>query len=335
MKYFYIVLLLFSNLFASAPIDSLIFKNGDVMVGEVKSMDRGVVIIETDYSDSDFQIEWAEIKKIKTQSIYMVTLEDGRKYYGSLSTTPELTITIIAGGTILVECPIKDIVHLGQYKTKYLDRISASIDIGFSLTKANNLRQYNSRSSIGYRTRKWSTEASLNSLNSTQKDVEPIRRVEGAINFRYILPKRWYPTVTISTLTNTEQKLDFRLNAQIGMGRYIIRTNSSYWGASIGVNRNLERFSNETEDRNSWEGYMGTELNLYDIGDLSLLTNIVVYPGITEHGRWRSDFTFDIKYDLPLDFYIKLGFTFNYDNRPAEGADELDYVFQTGLGWEW
>ena len=234
-----------------------------------------------------------------------------------------------------MECPIEDIVNLGQYKTKFLDRISASIDIGFSLTKANNLRQINSRSSIGYRTRKWSTEASFNSLNSTQDDVEPIRRVEGNVNFRYILPKRWYPTVTISTLTNTEQKLDFRLNAQIGMGRYIIRTNYSYWGASIGVNRNIERFSNETEDRNSWEGYMGTELNLYDIGDLSLLTNIVVYPGITEQGRWRSDFTFDIKYDLPLDFYIKAGFTVNYDNQPAEGADELDYVFQTGIGWEW
>ena len=136
-------------------------------------------------------------------------------------------------------------------------------------------------------------------------------------------------------MTDTEQKLDFRLNAQIGMGRFIMRTNHSYWGGSIGVNRNIERFTNETEDRNSWEGYVGSELNLYDIGDLSLLTNIIVFPGITERERWRADFTFDIKYDLPLDFYIKLGFTVNYDNRPAEGASDLDYIFQTGLGWEW
>ena len=44
---------------------------------------------------------------------------------------------------------------------------------------------------------------------------------------------------------------------------------------------------------------------------------------------------FDTKYDLPMDFYIKLGFTLNYDNQPVEGAPEADYVFSTGFGWSW
>ena len=48
-----------------------------------------------------------------------------------------------------------------------------------------------------------------------------------------------------------------------------------------------------------------------------------------------SDFTLDTKYDLPYDFYIKIGFTINYDNKPAQGASETYYVFQTGFGWEW
>jgi hypothetical protein len=47
------------------------------------------------------------------------------------------------------------------------------------------------------------------------------------------------------------------------------------------------------------------------------------------------DFAFDTKYDLPLDFYIRLGLTLNYDNQPVEGAGETDYVFQTSFGWEW
>lgn len=61
----------------------------------------------------------------------------------------------------------------------------------------------------------------------------------------------------------------------------------------------------------------------------------MAYPGITAKERFKSDFTLDTKYDLPYDFYIKIGLTINYDNRPAEGASELDYVFQTGFGWEW
>ena len=43
----------------------------------------------------------------------------------------------------------------------------------------------------------------------------------------------------------------------------------------------------------------------------------------------------DVKYDLPLDFYVKGGFTLNYDNQPTVGAGEVDYVLNTGFGWEW
>ena len=74
---------------------------------------------------------------------------------------------------------------------------------------------------------------------------------------------------------------------------------------------------------------------MFNTGDLSLLTNIVAYPSFTESGRWRTDFKFDAKYDLPLDFYIKMGLTVNYDNQPAPGSPETDYIFHTGFGWEW
>ena len=81
------------------------------------------------------------------------------------------------------------------------------------------------------------------------------------------------------------------------------------------------------------EGFLGTELNLYDIGDLNLLTSIVVYPTIisdesVESGRVRTDFRFDAKYDdiFIEDFYVRAGFTLNYDNRPAEAGSEVDYT---------
>ena len=90
------------------------------------------------------------------------------------------------------------------------------------------------------------------------------------------------------------------------------------------------------------EGFLGTELNLFDIGDLTLLTSIIVYPTIisdesVESGRFRSDFRFDAKYDdiFTKDFYIRAGFTLNYDNRPVEAGKEVDYIFTTGFGWKW
>jgi hypothetical protein len=92
---------------------------------------------------------------------------------------------------------------------------------------------------------------------------------------------------------------------------------------------------NDTPENKSWEGYFGAELNLFDTGDLDLFMKISAYPGITEKGRWCSDGSLNIKYDLPLDFYIKLGGSLNYDIQPSDEASDLDYVSTIGFGWEW
>ncbi len=315
--------------------DSLVFKNGNFMVGEIKSMDRGVFLIETDYSDDDFKFEWSQIYAIKTSSLFFITLTDGTKYYGTIESTAAPEGRILAIDNRIIECDLNDIVNLQQLKKTFWDRLYASIDLGLSLAKANDLKQYTSRSTIGYRAEKWNADATFNTFFSTQSNAEDIERSDGKLNYFYVFPMRLYGIATFTMASNTEQKLDLRVNAQLGVGRFFIRTNDAYWGAKIGANRNIERYSSDTEDRNTWEGLLGTELNLYDIGDLSLFASIAAYPGITEKKRLRADFNLDTKYDLPYDFYIKIGLTVNYDNRPAEGAGETDYVFQTGFGWEW
>lgn len=329
------IVLILVPVLAHSQNDSLVFRNENVLVGEIKSLERGVLQIETDYSDSDFKIEWLNIEYIHTETKFFITLSDESNYYGILKSVSGTETQLIMPDSQSVTCKTEDIVGLIQLKENVWDRLFASIDVGFSKTKANNLTQFTTRSTLGYQARRWSIESSFNSLFSDQDSLERIERSDAALSYRYVLPSKWYSIVSITGASNTEQKLDLRLNALFGLGRFFIRTNSSYWGVRLGVNRNIERYSNDSPDRNTWEGNLGTELNLYDIGDLNLLLSLLAYPGITEKGRLRSDFTFDMKYDLPYDFYIKIGTTINYDNRPAEGADEADYVLQTGFGWEW
>jgi hypothetical protein len=318
-----------------AQNDTLLFKNGNIIVGEIKSMNHGVLQIETDYSDTDFQIEWHQVSVIKTSILFFITLTDESKYYGTLRSDAEGKVSILSGGVKSAECDLNEIVYLQQLRKGFWDRLYASIDLGSSLTKANDLRQWTSRSTLGFRTEKQYIEATFNTLRSTQKETDPIERSDGRLNYLRVLVIRWYSIATVSLASNTEQKLDMRMNLQLGAGRFLVRTNSAYWGINLGLNRNVEKYTGDTPNRNTWESYLGSELNLYDIGDLSLLTKLMAYPGLTEKGRLRADFNLDTKYDLPFNFYIKIGLTVNYDNRPAEGAAETDYVFQTGFGWEW
>jgi len=314
--------------------DSLIFKKGNRIMGEIKGMDRGVLTIETDYSKNDFTIEWVEIKEVYTKTQFLITLTNGDRLLGTLAMDSS-EIRIKTADNISHDYPLSSIVTLKTVEDKFWDRMHASLSLGYSLTKAQNLQQITLRSSVSYVTQRSVSDFSFNNFTSTQDDAARIERRDGGINFNYFLPKDWYIPISGTFLSNTEQKINLRLLGKVGIGKYVIHSNRAYWGFSAGTNVNYEDFDDESGGNTSWEGFVGTELNLFDTGDLSLRTRLVGYPSLTESGRMRADFTFDTKYDLPMDFFIQLGFTLNYDNRPVEGAPEADYVFQTTFGWTW
>ena len=354
MNKFYITffLLFVIHCVSYAQKDTIILNNGDVIVGDLKSMDRGILTIEPSYSDSDFKIKWEDIKEMKTTQRYLITLSDGRRINGTFSSTGDGKILIDNEDGEDLTVDQSEVVNISSVDSGFLSRLSANIDFGFSLTKANNQQQLNGNLRMDYLADKWSSNLYYNTLLTTQDNVADIERNDAGLGFHYFLPADWNLSAELDLLSNTEQSLDLRTTAKIGVGNYVIHTNSSYWNLSAGVAYNSETFSSvinpddgppsTAPKRNSIEGFIGTELNLYDIGDLNLLTNIVVYPTIVsdpnvESGRIRTDFRLDAKYDdiFIKDFYIRAGFTLNYDNRPVEAGKEVDYIFTTGFGWEW
>jgi hypothetical protein len=322
----------------NAQSDSLTFFNGNYIVGEVKNMDRGVLTVETDYSDKDFTVEWEKIKEIYTATYFLITLSDGRRYNGYVNTTGPGKITITTSDGQSVNVIQDDIVWLEDVDKGFWSQLYASIDIGFDITKANNLRQVSTQAKVGYMAARWNLDGTYNSLFSKQDETDDTKRNDGGVGFKYFLPHDWYPLINVNFLSNTEQKLKLRSTAMAGAGNYIIHTNRTYWGFAAGTNFKDEVYSVDTIARKeSWEGFFGSELNIFDIGDLNLFTKMYVYPSFTEAGRWRTDFNFDAKYEMPFDddFYIKFSVTVNFDNQPVEGAGKTDYLLHSGFGWSW
>ena len=336
-----------------AQNDTLYLNNGDMIVGDLKDMDKGVLTIEPSYSDSDFKITLEDIAEMKAYQRYLITLSDGRRINGTFRSAGAGKVFIANEDGEDVTVDQNDVVNiLGLKEGGFLSRFSASIDFGLSLTKANNKRQLNGNLRASYLEDRWSADLYYNTLITTQDNVSDIQRNDGGLGYRYFLPADWNIGADLVFLSNTEQSLDLRTTGKLGVGNFIRRTNAFYWNVYGGVAYTSESFSpvfnpedgttTTAPDRNSMEGFIGSELNLYDIGDLNLLTSLIVYPTIisdesVESGRVRTDFRFDAKYDDIFidDFYVRAGFTLNYDNRPAEAGRDVDYIFTTGFGWEW
>lgn len=329
----FILLILFSSQ-SFAQQDTLVMKNGDELVGEVKELLTGVLTMETEYSDKDFAIEWNKVSEIHTKNTYVISISDGRRINGSMMTDPEdssMVMIIEQGGIVSVRR--MEIVALKELENTFLGRLDASIDLGINIAKANNLRQFTSRSYLGYTGRFWGSDATFDFGRSTQDSILT-ERLDASLSGRLLFQRSWFFYITAKFLQNDEQKLKLRSTINGGIGKLFINTNKIYFGAQAGMAWNNEQFTDDTPIRNSLEAAIGYQLNLFDIEDFSLLTSGTLYPSITEKSRTRLDFKIDLKYDLPLDFYIKFGYTHNYDNQPIEGASIHDYVLNATFGWE-
>lgn len=352
-KIFFVSLFLLSSYsFTFSQTDSLTLNNNDLIVGEIKSMDKGILTFETDYSDVDFKISWSKIKRIVSKTNYLITLSDGRRYNGRVKSQNDSIVEIdtympnvilkFSKNTENLENPESNKLEVHRTKIVYLNaldegfwsRLSFNFDIGTNLTKANDFRQFTFNTSLGYLADRWKAVLTFNNLRSTQQNVEPIKRTEFGTQLNYFLPSDWYLLYNLNMLNNTEQLIDLRTSNMIGLGKYLKHTNKSYLGFSTGVNFNNEKFTGDQIASQSGEVFVGAQYNIFDIGDLDLLTNVLAYPSFTEKGRLRSDFKFDVRYEFKFDLYFKIGTTVNYDNQPTQGASELDYIFQTTVGWK-
>ncbi|WP_163399835.1 DUF481 domain-containing protein [Flavobacterium fluviatile] len=336
MKKITILIFLLFLMKTSAQNDTIVLKNKDVMVGKIKLMKNGALEIETDYSKDDFRIKWKDIVSIISNKSHMINLTNGDLLNGGLFTdyATKKTYVINLSNQERKEVNLQDIVYIKAVNDSFWDRLDASFDVGLKLTKAQNLQQLSINVGLGYTARTWFSTATYKQMQSVQDDIESIRRIDTDLSFTKLLKKDYFAQMSITTLSNTEQDIDLRILSKGGVGKYLIHDNTKYWGIAAGLSFNHEKYITEASANKSLEAFLGTELNIYDAGDFDIQSKLNVFPSLTENNRIRTDFNLDTKYDLPLNFYVKLSFLYNFDSKPPSSTSKNDYVFQTGFGWE-
>jgi len=348
IRVFTLILLFFitSTAIINAQTDSIVFINNNYIVGEIKSLQQGIIQVETEYSDSDFKMEWDKIKFLKSEQIYLVTMKKGERYNGSIETViddpSKITVHDINDGDVVVD--MMDIVFLKSVDQNFMSRFDLLLSLGYTLTKANDSKQFSGMINLGYLSNTFAFNANFNMVRSFQEEIQDTttvqittRRTEAGGGVRAFIVRDWFALLNTDILQSTEMQLDLRAVNKAGFGNYIVNNQQMYFVAAAGTAWNYEDYTSAPDSINpvnSAEAFFGFEYKIFDIGDLDLLTKVYSYPSLTESGRFRTDFNFDIRYEFAFDLFFGIGFTLNYDNKPASGSDPSDYVLQTTIGWE-
>lgn len=332
-----LTVLLFSGVSAYSQThqDTIFLKNNDRIVGEIKELVNGVLTMEPDYGDDDFKITWLDVTVLRSTQYFLLTMDDGTRINGTLRTqeqdSSKVTLYTLEGKSVVA---LNKIVYMRPIESNIISRLEAAVSVGLNFTKSNNLRQLTVIGSLSYSARAWAADASINTISNSQEDAESTRRTDASLGAVYFLKKDWFTELNGEVLTNDEQQLDLRFTMRGVAGKYIIHSNRMYFKWSAGLAWNNEQFNDEENtSRNSMEGVLGLRFNSFDYGDFKVFTSLYIYPSITESDRVRADFKADLRYNLPKDFFVKLGYTLNFDSQPVEEAARDDYILQATFGW--
>ena len=123
-----VVCLLFVPLSVSSQNDTITLKSGDKLAGEIKLIAKGVLKMETTYSDKDFMIEYNKVNKLSIQRKCLIILTDDRRRFGYIKSKTNGKITITLDNNLQEEYAISEIIALQEVRDKFIQRFSAAID---------------------------------------------------------------------------------------------------------------------------------------------------------------------------------------------------------------
>jgi len=320
-------------------IDRVVTRNGDELTGEVKSVASGRLEFKTDATDT-IQIHWDHVVLVTSRFFFEVLLEDGRRVYGALLDPVDPGTVRVGTDASAVSISLGDIARIERIRTSFWSRLKGSVDIGFTLNKANNRTDLSLKVTSRYRTRKGSWRLTYETLYRTQDNTEDLERQDLTGDYQRFLSGHWLLSSFAAGQRNTELGLDIRVIVGGGGGYHILQTVEHDLVVMLGIDGAVEQFLDDREPTESVEMFAGVSYDLYALGnrDFIVTASAVVFPSLTIKGRVRSEISIDIRKEIWEDFFVPVRGFFSSDSTGGTGEDpgaSNDYGVTLGIGYSW
>lgn len=319
--------------YARAKTDLVFLTNGDRMTGEIKQLDKGILVLKTN-DIGTLNIEWEDVDSLNSVYQFRVENEFGEKYFGAIFMTHAGTLEVIQGG-VTQHTSAPGVVTITPLEATFWQRLDGSISLGFNYTKANQLAQLTSDLNVRYRTPLRYVVLDASNIATSQEGKESSSREDISLTYNRLFPGRCFATGAVAAQKNDELGLDLRLSFSTGLGMDIVQTNHNALTSTVGLSVNRE-WSSNSEDVYNLEGVLSVQHAAfrYDYPKTDITVQATVYPGLSSWGRVRSEVDISASREIVKDLTIVLTFYDSYDSDPSDPtAQKNDYGLVTSLGW--
>ena len=329
--------LISKNLVSQKISDSLIFRNGSIILGEVKTIKLGVINFDPDDAN-DITVQLIKLKTISASGvIFRIETTADRVYYGKLIPSLKDGFVNIVHDRDTVEQQIEKISVLYPFKDAFLDRFSGNATVGYTYTRSSNFGRFNFDLSASYLTRKDEITFGAAGIYSVSDSV--FSRDQEDVNFKYnyYLGPTWFLTAFISYQRNLELGISRRFQQGLGVGNKFITTRHIYGWLRTGVAINQQQSTDGVQSGTLTELFGQVQFNFFrfTIPKISFDFSQAVFYSLSQKDRIRNAGQTNLSWELINDFHLNLGFYNNYDSKPpASAISTFDFGIVFGVSYK-
>jgi len=337
------------TLLAPAPLhagdktDVLYMTNGDRMTCEIKSLDAGSLQVSLDYVEGTISVQWSKVQRLDSKRLFIITLEDGSVYSGTLSIAEKAApdeparLQVSSGPGSVVIIDKTHIVNLGETSENFWQRFAVDLQSGIIYSKGNQSAQYNISSSVTYARPRWAVGLDFNSALSSNAGASASTRNQLNADAYHLLPWRnYFYAGQLAFLQSTEQGIDLRTNVGGGIGRYLKhsgRVSLSLLGGLAWQNTQYTPTASAEAPQDILALLVNSSLRVVTFSKTNLNLSVGVLPALSDPGRFFFNTNASFYVKLFSNLTYNLSFYGSWDTRPPATYSGSDYGFSSGLGW--
>ena len=171
-----------------AASDVVITTTGDRLVGEIKKVEKDVLTLSTDYSDSDFKIRVAKIASIESDRQFIVETFEGHRLTAHRSRRRGMKAAVQVADTSV---PLPKSRPCSRFERSLLLPVRRGLDLRLTAARANSAKQF-SFEAISCRDQQHLDSLFANAFRSSQENAPDTNRWEPGTTSGRLLGERSY-----------------------------------------------------------------------------------------------------------------------------------------------
>jgi hypothetical protein len=318
---------------AAADTDLVVLRNGDRLHGEIKQLQYGRLELSTTTMGTIY-VEWNKVAELVSPNYFELETANGTRHYGNLQQGAAGTLSVSLQGQV-TPLDLASVVRIRRIKSTFWDRLDGSITLGASYTRSSGIGQGSLGVSLRTRRPAFEFSTDFSSTITVQPDQPDQSRTVLSVSYLRLLRDRWFVPGTARLENNTNLGLDLRSSLGGGIGRYLVQTNRSLFGAAGGLLVNREN-PVTGESTSNIEAFVGTsyEFFTYDTPKTTIDTTLALYPSLNVSGRYRTEFSLTLSREIVKDFTVGATAYDSYDSKPPAGSSSThDFGISLNVGW--